>query len=105
MKKIIAVIVLSLFLIGCGITKANVNPGMAHPAKDPAQVSIFYEKPSQPYTEIAIVDSLSYLTLGDAINRIRAKAASLGADAVIIKDTGSGYGYVTAIGSAIVFQR
>ena len=106
---IVVVVVVLAFLAasGCAITKVNVNPiGAAiYPAKNPDQVQLFYEKPTQPFTEIAIVDSLSYITLGDALNHIRAAAAKAGADAVIIRDTGAGYGFVTVIGSAIVFQK
>ncbi len=107
MKIFAVVVLLSLVVSGCAVTKVNVNPigSATYPAKKPDQVQLFYEKPTQTFTEIAIVDSLSYITLGDALNHIRAAAAKAGADAVIIRDTGAGYGFVTVIGSAIVFQR
>ena len=107
MKKLMACVLVGLFMTGCTYTKATVNPSFKgdRAARQSEEVQLLYKEPTQPYTEIAIISSKSRRDLDVAIKEMRAKAAALGADAIIIRDTDAAYAYMTVIGSAIVFEK
>jgi len=109
---------LFLFFWGCSSNTASiviVDETAKFPPKDPSQVQIVYEKPDRSYKEIAIVSGsnkvvgvpvLTTDATQEAMKKMRAKAAEVGADAVIIRETtrsGSGPFITTVTGSAIVF--
>lgn len=83
-------------LAGCAST-SHVMISPARPAIAPEQVRVYFEPPPTRYVEIAIVETASGpLTYGeqnktnDVINKLRAEAARLGANGVLLQDVASG---------------
>lgn len=92
--KTYAMAVAILFLSAC--TTSHVMIGKARPAISPDQVVIYTRPPEMPYEEIARLDtssqgSFSFTAQGktDAvINRLKAEAAKLGANGVLLEGIG-----------------
>ena len=101
--RILIIFAASVWVAACTLARVNLTTDARYPPKDPSEVLILYEKPDRPYEEIGIVSAESNWTTGEAIKAMRAKAAAVGADAIIIKQTGAGYGYILVTGTAIVF--
>lgn len=86
----------AILLAGCAST-SHVITGKPRPAIDPAQVTLYNVAPAE-YEEIAVIDASSQMSLAfgeqnkmDAvIARLKKEAASLGANGVLLQDTGSG---------------
>lgn len=99
MKRLV-LILLALSLFGCFTASVKLTTNEKFPPTDPEQVELFFEIPNRPYQEIGIVSaSWDFGYVLQAINTLRAKAAEVGADAVILRQAGC-YGVV---GSAIIF--
>jgi len=103
--------VITLLFAGCLHGGANVTPNTkAHyTATNPNDVEILRTKPDKPYTEIGTVEARFYVGQTAKMNdAIRAKAARLGADAVIITSEGESGAYsqfAYATGVAIKYKQ
>jgi len=97
MKKILSICA-ALVLAGCAITnETTLVVGKARPAISPEQVKI-YTTPPDKYEEIALVsadaahDFMSKQALLDvSIAKIKAEAAKVGANGVILESVGDNY--------------
>ena len=114
MKSIIrnTVISLSLFaLAGCASVDITKTGKGYYPPTNPNEVEILMTVPPQHYVELGTVTTTGYSMRAEAKmhNAIRAKAAPLGATAVIIQDQGIipdlGGGQRWATGVAIRVQK
>lgn len=80
-------VVASLFLAACATDVANrYYSSAAHSPKSPEKVQILYREPGCPYEVIA-----DFQSRWDTTEAVRAKAARIGADAVIITKPGGYY--------------
>ena len=86
----LAIVTAALILTGCAMDVANryYAPGK-YPAKYPEQVEILKQNPTRPFEIIAVFQS-QYEGI-ESVRAIRAKAAQIGADAVIISTFGGRY--------------
>jgi hypothetical protein len=109
MKKMISVFVVAALTVCLGCQSVNVTKtakGYYDPTKAD-DVEIVMTVPSKPFTEIATVSTRGWTTDSEAKmhNALRAKCAPLGANAVILRDSGVDYnGYYWANGVAIRFN-
>ena len=81
-----------LSLAGCSTWGTTVPMGGKRYPKVPREhVVILFEAPSQPYEQIGIVSSLGgvFASDGDMYRKMQMSAARLGADAIIVRGTGS----------------
>jgi hypothetical protein len=88
---------LGLFLAGCAST-SRVMLGAAHPPLAPEQVQV-EDQPPAKYLEVALLETQSgSFTYGEqnkmnsVLGKLRAEAAKLGANGVLIEDVANGYG-------------
>ncbi len=85
---------LCIFAIGCINTNVQSLDHAVRPARSSDSVTVLLEKPQQPYTVIAVVES-SAKTVFDSFNDLRneliSEAARLGGEALILgpEDTDS----------------
>jgi len=95
----------ALLLAGCGMQVDVTKTGKGYQAPTrPADVDVLMLGPSRPYTELGAVSVLRCLPTDVARmhNALRAKAAPLGADAVILINSGiDANGDLWATGAAI----
>ena len=85
-------------LVACA-NASHIITGQARAPIDPAQVKV-YTAPPENYEEVAMIDATSRLSgsFGDqkkmdtVIARLKKEAASLGANGVLLQNTGSEYG-------------
>ncbi|MDO5611160.1 MAG: hypothetical protein Q4G62_10405 [Pseudomonadota bacterium] len=96
-KPVLAVL-LPLMLAACASGGPLVT-GKARTPIEPSAVRVYYGPPAVPFEEIAILDVASgNFTYGDrnkqleVIERLRAQAASVGANGVIFQRAADGYG-------------
>lgn len=97
-KPAIASLVLaSALLAGCATT-SHVMLAPPRPAIAPAQVRVYFTPPPGRYVEIALLETASGpFTYGEqnkmdaVMARLRAEAASLGANGVLVQGMASGY--------------
>jgi hypothetical protein len=102
-------LLLAIFtFIGCASVDVTKTGKGYYPPTNPNEVEILMTIPSRPYEELASVTTTGHEMRAEAKmhNAIRAKAAPLGAHAVILKDqgiipTGMGGGQRWAMGVAI----
>jgi hypothetical protein len=87
-----------VLLAGCATT-SRLMIAPARPAIAPAQVRVYFTPPPGRYQEIAVLETSSGpFTYGEqnkmdaVIAKLRAEAASLGANGVLLQDTANGYG-------------
>lgn len=97
-----------LTLIGCASVDVTKTGKGYYPPTNPNEIEILMTVPTRPYEELASVTTNGHEMRAEAKmhNAIRAKAAPLGANAVILKDqgiipTGFGGGQRWAMGVAI----
>ena len=64
----------------------ELTPGQKYPPKSPAEVEVFLQKPNRTYADIALIESRGE-SEAEMLNDARAKAAQLGADAIIRNQT------------------
>ena len=88
---------LALALAGCAST-SHVMLGDSHPPLAPEQVRIYYQPPAK-YLEVALLETQSgSFTYGEqnkmnsVLGKLRAEAAKLGANGVLIEGVANGYG-------------
>jgi hypothetical protein len=89
--QILAVTSLLLLYTGCAGTVSVVKTGKGiFPPTAASEIDILKTKPERPYEELGVVDAMDFPIKGVAKmhNALRAKAAPLGATAVIITDEG-----------------
>ena len=88
----------AVLLAGCASTsKVMISP--PRPAIAPEQVRVYFAPPPGRYVEIALLETSSgAFTYGEqnkmdsVLGKLRAEAARLGANGVLVQDTASGYG-------------
>ena len=91
-------LIIAFLLVACANT-SHVITGKARTPIDPAQVKV-YSTPPPNYEEIAVIDATSRSSgsFGDqkkmdaVIARLKKEAASLGANGLLLQNTGSEYG-------------
>lgn len=94
--RIMALFLLAFIVAGCATGSAVVT-GRKRAPISPDSVRLYSSPPQQPYEEIGIISSNSYWSwawneqakMDTATREIRAKAANLGANGIIIKSVGS----------------
>jgi hypothetical protein len=96
---------------GCSTTKVYQNPGAAYGATSASQVAVFYSPPQQAYDVIGVVSADRWKpgftdpSVADALPQLRAAAAQLGADAVIVRASRSNNDRHTVVeGEAIRYR-
>ncbi len=105
----LSALLLGIFtLFGCASVDVTKTGKGYYPPTNPNEVEILMTVPTRPYEELASVTTTGHDMRAEAKlhNAIRAKAAPLGANAVILKDqgiipTGMGGGQRWAMGVAI----
>jgi type IV pilus biogenesis protein CpaD/CtpE len=93
-----SVLAASLLVVLAGCATSHVMVGNARPAISPDQVKI-YLHPPEKYEEIAILDtssqgSFSFTQQGKmdvVVERLKAEAAKLGANGILLESTGDRY--------------
>ena len=85
--KFIALIIFGLSLVGCATDVANrYYAGEQYPPKNKEDVLILDSKPTKPFVIIA-----DFQSRGETPSDLQAKAAKIGADAVIVSQVGGYY--------------
>ena len=101
--------VTTLLFAGCSSGRVIASPtakGQHYTATKPNDIEIFRTKPDKPYTEIGTVTVRASSNMLKMNIAIRAQAARLGADAVIITSEGvDKYGASWANGAAIKYKQ
>jgi len=95
--SIASLLVSALLLAGCaGTSRLMISP--ARPAIAPEQVQVYMQPPQGRYVEIALLETASGpLTYGEqnktdaVIEKLRAEAARLGANGILLQGMGSSY--------------
>lgn len=104
--RCLALLILASVICACTFSRVNLQVSdIKYPPKNPSAVQVFYEPPKVPYKEIGVVSAETMWTIGAAIEAMREKAAEVGADAIIIRQTSAASGYMVVTGSAIVFEK
>lgn len=84
-------VALSLLNTGCTMGRFVGTTNRVYPPTDPATVQILFSEPQRPHEQIGIVTATggSAATETQVYRKLQAKAAEVGADAVVIgaKDT------------------
>jgi len=107
MLKIIPFLALILSLFGCA-TGSSIVTGTARPAISPTEVKLYLEPPSK-YETIGIVEASSEVEFSSqaaqdrAIQELKAQAAKLGANGVLISNMGNKSGDMVGFYSGGVF--
>lgn len=76
-----------LLAAGCVSTNVHRLDDTVRPAREPGTVEVLSEAPQRPYTVIAVIEAKSgavFDSFDDLRDAMRAKAAGLGGDAVIL---------------------
>lgn len=106
MKRIIAAVVSLGLLVGCAAS-SHIITGKTRPPIDPSQVRL-YDHPPAKFEEIAIIEASSRGSwaitdqgkIDVVIARLKAEAAKLGANGVLLETTGSESTGGVVVGSA-----
>jgi hypothetical protein len=108
----LALIGVALFVVGCtpNVDVTKTSKGF-HEATNPNNVEVLHTRPDRKFTELGSLSTSGWASSDTAKlhNALRAKAAPLGADALIILETGmtpDGWGKMQmwATGVAIKYQ-
>ena len=78
---------ITILAAGCVHTSVQRLDQAARPVTSPDSVTVLFERPQQPYTVIATVDSYGWTvfdSFADLRNAMRAEAATLGGDALVL---------------------
>jgi len=87
MKSRLLVLIIAVALLGCASDVANRYYGdTRYPPKNVSEVELLSRKPSRPFTVIA-----DFQSRNEGPEDMRAKAAQIGADAVIVSLLGGAY--------------
>ena len=76
-----------LLTVGCVNTNVRRLDQAVRPARSPDSVAVLFEKPEQPYTVIAVVESSGeslFDSFADMRSKMVAEAAAVGGDALIL---------------------
>ena len=110
-QNILLALSAALLISSCAGTVTVVKTGKGiYPPASASEIEILKTKPERQYEELAVVDAINFPVNGIAKmhNALRAKAAPLGANAVILTDEGvlnNGWAVVRyASGAAIRFK-
>ncbi len=107
MFRIIVALSLLVVLFGCA-TGSSIVTGKARPAISSSEVKIYLDPPSQ-YETIGIVEASSDVEFSTqaaqdrAINELKAQAAKIGANGVILLNTGDKSGEIVGFYSGGLF--
>lgn len=108
MKRIYFLGMLCMLLIISGCATVNVTKTAKgyFAATNPNEIEILMTKPEHSFTELATVTTTFWHpgNVAKMHNALRAKCAPLGANAVILIDSGIGDGYYWASGVAIRYN-
>jgi hypothetical protein len=111
MKNHLIALIATLMLSSCVGTVTVVKTGKGvYPPSSASEIDILKTKPDKQYEELGVVDAMNFPVKGIAKmhNALRAKAAPLGANAVIVTDEGvlnNGWGIVRyASGAAVRYK-
>ena len=99
---------IALVATSCAVVDVTKTSKGVYPATDPNEVEILMTKPDKPYVELATVSTRNWNPGSTAKmhNALRAKAAPLGASAVILLNSGIDYnGYLWSTGAAVRYTR
>ncbi len=109
--RLTALALATCVLAGCATVDVTKTGRGYYPPTNPNEVEILMTEPTRPFSEIATVSTSGHEMRAEAKmhNAIRAKAAPLGANAVIVQQqgiipTGMGGGQRWATGVAIRFN-
>lgn len=99
MLRTLSVVLVFFVLAGCSSVRVTRTDKTHHNPTDPNKVEIVLIQPQKPYEEIGTVKVTGFGTSGEdtakMYNAIRAKAAPLGANAVILTNQGNVTGAFT----------
>lgn len=104
LSKMAILVLVGLFATSCAVVDVTKTAKGVYPATNPNDVEIFMTKPDKPYVELATISTRNWSPSATAKmhNALRAKAAPLGADAVILLNSGIDYnGYLWSTGAAV----
>jgi len=111
LKAILSASILSTILVGCASIDVTKTSASFYNPTDPNTVEILKTRPDKAFEELGSVTATGFASTEEAVmhNGIRAKAAPLGANAVILTSEGmvaEGYGQYKrwASGVAIRFK-
>jgi len=109
MKKIYFLGLLCMVLMICGCATVNITKTAKgyFAATNPNEIEILVTKPERSFTELATVTTVNWApgAVAKMHNSLRAKCAPLGANAVILIDSGlNNSGYYWASGVAIRYK-
>jgi len=105
--KIVATFFLSAVLFGCA-TGSSIITGMKRPAINPSEVKIYLDPPAK-FETIGIVEAVSEVGFSrqaaqdQTINELKKRAAKVGANGVLLTNTGSQTSGTTGVYSNGIF--
>lgn len=88
MRKVLSIAAMALLVTGCSSTQIYHNPQGTS-----GGVAVLYTTPTRPYNSLGVISAKKYKpgwsdpTVGDAIPQLVQAAASMGADAVILRQS------------------
>ena len=89
----------STLLLLAACSTSHILTGTPRPPIDPSQVRVYYGSPGVPFEEVALLETASgAFTYGEQnktnaiMRKLRAEAASLGANGILFQGTADGYG-------------
>lgn len=106
-KIVATTIFLSVILFGCA-TGSSIITGMKRPAINPSEVRIYIDPPTQ-FETIGIVEAASEVGFSrqaaqdQAMNELKKRAAKVGANGVLLTNTGSQTSGTTGVYSNGIF--
>ena len=83
------IFIITVFCLACSSASGHtLLKGVQYPPT--SHVEVLFEVPSRPYEAFALVEARSYTvpraTIPDLINELKRRAASIGADAIILSE-------------------
>lgn len=103
MKQLSALMLAAASLATGCTTSSVLMTGGAREARNADQVTIYLRPPSEPYDSIALITATSTASTSrdgaklKAIEELRAKAAALGANGLIVAGSDGGSGHATGV--------
>ncbi len=108
LAKVIVLGLVTLLATSCAVVDVTKTSKGVYKATNPNNVEILMTKPDKPYVELATVSTRQWNPSSTAKmhNALRSKSAPLGADAVILINSGIDYnGYLWSTGVAVRYTR
>ena len=106
-NRIIALGIVSVILVGCQLVSVTkTGKGFYEPTRAD-DIQVLMTVPNKPFEEIGTISTSMWNPSSEAKmhNALRAKCAPLGADAVVITNSGLDRGYAWTSGVAICFKK